>query len=133
MQFFHGIRKVKPLFKKGSKTDSSNYRPLSLLPLFCKFFERVILDQTKEFLSLNKILHDHQSGYRKNHSTDTCLSFLNDKILKCFDDGLVTGLVLIHLQKSFVIINHDILLKKLSIIVLLITLLKMVLILFIKS
>ena len=54
MQFFHGIRKVKPLFKKGSKTDPSNYRPLSSLPLFCKFFERVILDQTKEFLSLNK-------------------------------------------------------------------------------
>ena len=133
MQFFHGIRKVKPLFKKGSKTDPSNYRPLSLLTLFCKFFERVIFDQTKEFLSLNKILQDHQSGFRKNHSTDTCLSFLNDKILKGFDDGLVTGMVLIDLQESFVTINHDILLKKLIIIVFLITLLKMVLILFIKS
>ena len=75
------IAKVKPLFKKGSKTDPSNYRPISLLPLLPKVFERVVLDQTKEFLSLNKILYDYQSGFRKNHSTDTCLSFLNDKVL----------------------------------------------------
>ena len=69
------IAKVRPLFKKGSKTDPSNYRPISLLPLLSKVFERVVLDQTKEFLSLNKILYDYQFGFRKNHSTDTCLSF----------------------------------------------------------
>ena len=106
------IAKVKPLFKKGSETDPSNYRPISLLPLLSKVFERVVLDQTEEFLSLNKILYDYQSGFRKNHSTDTCLSFLNDKILKGFDDGLVTGMILIDLQKAFD--YHDILLKKLS-------------------
>ena len=107
---------VKPLFKKGSKTDPSNYRPISLLPLLSKVFERVVLDQTEEFLSLNKVLYDYQSGFRKNHSTDTCLSFLNDKILKGFDYGLVTSMILIDLQKAFDTINHDILLKKLSII-----------------
>ena len=37
------IAKVKPLFKKGSKTDPSNYRPISLLPLLSKVFERVVL------------------------------------------------------------------------------------------
>ena len=41
------IAKLKPLFKKGSKTDPSNYRPLSLLPLLSKVFERLALDQTK--------------------------------------------------------------------------------------
>ena len=50
MQSFHDIRKfpdaskiakVNPLFKQGSKTDSSNYRPISLLPLLSKVFERV--------------------------------------------------------------------------------------------
>ena len=110
------IAKVRPLFEKDSKTDPSNYRPIFLLPLLFKVFERVVLDQTKDLLSLNKILHDYQSGFRKNHSTDTCLSFLNDKILKGFDDGLVTGMILIDLQKAFDTINHDILLKKLSII-----------------
>ena len=86
------------------------------MPLLSKVFERLVLDQTEEFFSLNKILYDYQSGFRKNHSTDTCLSFLNDKILKGFDDGLVTGMILIDLQKAFDTINHDILLKKLSII-----------------
>ena len=65
------IAKVKPLFKKGSKTDPSYYRPISLLPLLSKVFERVVLDQTEEFLSLNKILYDYESGFRKNDSTDT--------------------------------------------------------------
>ena len=110
------IAKVKPLFKKGSKADRSNYRPISLLPLLSKVFEKVVLDQTEEFLSLNKILYDYQSGFRKNHSTDTCLSFSNDEILKGFDDGLVIGMILIDLQKAFDTINHDILLKKLSIV-----------------
>ena len=54
--------------------------------------------------------------FRKKHSTDTCLSFLNNNILKGFDDGLVTGIILIDLQKAFDKINNDILLKKLSII-----------------
>ena len=84
--------------------------------MLSKIFERVVLNQTEEFLSLNKVLYDYQSGFRKNHSTDTCLSFLNDKILKGFDDGLLTGMILIDLQKAFGTINHDMLLKKLSII-----------------
>ena len=54
------IAKVKPLFKKDSKTDPSNYRPISLLPLLSKLIERVALDQTEEFLSLNKILYNYQ-------------------------------------------------------------------------
>ena len=84
--------------------------------MLSKIFERVVLNQTEEFLSLNKVLYDYQSGFRKSHSTDTCLSFLNDKILKGFDDGLLTGMILIDLQKAFGTINHDMLLKKLSII-----------------
>ena len=125
MQSLHGSRKFprclqhwkgKALFKKGSKTDLLNYRPISVLPLLSNVFERVALDQTEEFLSLNKILYDYQSGFRKSHSTDTCLSFLNDKTLKSFNDGLVTGMILIDLQKAFDTINHDTLLKKLSIV-----------------
>ena len=110
------IAKVKPLIKKGSRTDPSNCRPISLLPLLSKVFERVVLYQTEEFLSLNKSLYDYQSGFRKKYSTDTGLPFLNDKVLKGFDDGLVTGMILIDLQKAFDTINHDIILKKLIII-----------------
>ena len=68
------ISKLKPLFKKGSRTDPKNYRPISLLPLISKIFERAIHDQLQHFLEENKILYKYQSGFRKNHSTNTCLS-----------------------------------------------------------
>ena len=108
------IAKLKPLYKKGSKTDPKNYRPISLLPLISKILERVIHDQTQNFLLENNVLYKLQSGFRSNHSTDFCLSLLNDKILKGFDTGLITGMILIDLQKAFDTIDHRILLNKMK-------------------
>ena len=87
--------------------------PISLLPLISKVIEKVIHDQTSAFLNSRNLLYNYQSGFRKNHSTDFCLSFLNDKILKGFDQGLITGMILIDLQKAFDTIDHEILLQKL--------------------
>ena len=106
--------KLKPLFKKGSKTDPQNYRPISLLPIISKVIERVVHNQTNSFLTQNNILYTFQSGFRSKHSTDSCLSHLNDKILKGFDSGLVTGMILIDLQKAFDTIDHEVFFKKLS-------------------
>ena len=108
------IAKLKPLFKKGSRTEPKNYRPISLLPLLSKIFERTIHNQTQAFLDRNHILYDFQSGFRTNCSTDFCLSYLNDKISKGFDSGLLTGMILIDLQKAFDTINHTILLDKMQ-------------------
>ena len=108
------VAKLKPIFKKGKKVDPSNCRPILLLPLISKITEKVVHNQTNEFLSANKILYNYQSGFRTNHSTNLCLSFLTDKILKGFDEGLLTGMILIDLQKACDTINHEILLKKLE-------------------
>ena len=104
--------KLKPLYKKGSKTDPKNYRPISLLPIVSKIIEKVVHEQTSLFLNQYNILYKFQSGFRSNHSTSSCLSYLNDKILKGFDSGLLTGMILIDLQKAFDTIDHDILLEK---------------------
>ena len=69
------IAKLKPMYKKGSLTEASNYRPISLLPLISKVIEKVIHDQTSTFLNSRNLLYNYQSGFHKNHSTDYCLSF----------------------------------------------------------
>ena len=109
---FCKIAKLKSLFKKGSKTNLSNYKPISLLPFIFKIIGNLIHEQTSSFLSNNGILYNYQSGFRKNHSTDSYLTFLHDKILKGFDKSLMTGMI--DLKKAFDTIDHDILLKKLS-------------------
>ena len=74
----------------------------------------MIHNQTQSFLDENKILYSFQSGFRKNYSTDSFLSFLNNKIYKGFDTGLYTGMILIDLQKAFDTIDHKILLEKMA-------------------
>ena len=108
------LAKLKPIFKKGSRMDPSNYRPISLLPLISKIFEKIVHDQMIDYLAQYNILYKYQSGFRTKHSTDLCLSYLNDKILKGFDNGLFTGMILIDLQKAFDTIDHNILLEKLK-------------------
>ena len=68
------------------------------------------------FLSDEDILYNYQSGFRGNHSTNLCLSFLTDKVLKGFDEGLLTEIVLIDIQKAFDTLDREILLQKLEVI-----------------
>ena len=91
------VAKLKPLYKKGTKTDPKNFRPISLLPIVSKIFEKVIHHQTMEYLTDDNILYKYRSGFRKNHSTDTSLSYLINRILTSFDSGLLTGMILIDL------------------------------------
>ena len=109
------IAKLKPLYKKGSKTNLENFRSISLLLLISKVIERIVYDQVDNFLLQNNILYNYQSQFRKSHSTGLCLSFLNGKILfiKYFDKILFMGIILNDLQKALETINHEILLGKL--------------------
>ena len=108
------IAKLKPLYKKGKKTDPKNYRPISLLPVISKILEKVIHDQAMDIVTKKNILYRFQSGFRKFHSTDSCLLYLQDKVSKEFDSGLLTGMILIDLQKAFDTIDHKILIEKMK-------------------
>ena len=100
--------KLKLLFKKVSKTGTKNYRPTSLIRLVSKIIE------TQSFLDKNDIIYRYQSGFRNFFSTDSYLSYLNNKIATGFESGLYTGMILIDLQKAFDTVNHNILLKKME-------------------
>ena len=101
------------MYKKGSTTEPKNYRPISLLPLISKLIKKIIHEQTQKYLSGHNISYKYQSGFRTNHSTETCLSYLNNKILQGFDQGKITGMILIDIQKAFDTIDHKVLLDKL--------------------
>ena len=106
--------KVKPLYKKNNKTEVENYRPISILSVFSKILEKTVHVQFNQYLQNNKILYSHQSGFRKGHSTDTCLIDLTDYVHKSISEGDFVGMVLLDLQKAFDTVDHAILCEKLK-------------------
>ena len=104
------VAKLKPLYKKVTLTHPCNYRPL--LPRISKVIEKVVRDQTSTFLNSKKLLYKYQSAFREKHSMDFCLSYLNNKTLKRFDKGIMTGMILFDLQMAFDTIDHSVLLQK---------------------
>ena len=67
------IAKLKPQYKKGSRTEPKNFRPISLLPLLSKLIEKTIHDQVQNYCNEKNIFFSFQSGFRGKHLTDTCL------------------------------------------------------------
>jgi hypothetical protein len=106
--------RVVPLYKKNNKTEAGNYRPVSILSVVSKVLERIIYDQVESYLTENKLLYTHQSGFRRKYSTDTCLLHLTDFIKFEMDKGNYVGMVLLDLQKAFDTVDHDVLLMKLE-------------------
>ena len=103
-----------PVFKKGSKIDVSNYRPISLLSNIGKVFERLMHSRLYKFLEKFQCLYKLQFGFRKNHSTTHTLIDIVENIRKSIDEGNYACGVFIDLQKAFDTVNHDILLSKLK-------------------
>ena len=107
------IARVAPIFKSGQPDDRSNYRPISVLPVLARVFEKFIHNQLYDYLDRNKHLFSNQSGFRALHSVVTCLLNNTDDWYVNMDDGRYTASIFIDLKKAFDTVDHDILLAKL--------------------
>ena len=108
------IAKVVPIYKAGDANVFSNYRPISVLPLFSKILQKVVASRLTDYLDLYQMINKNQFGFRRNCSTSMAVIHMMEKITKALDDKLYAIGVFIDLSKAFDTVNHQILLKKLE-------------------
>ena len=106
------IAKILPVFKKGSKLECSNYRPISLLSNLDKVIEKLMRKRLMEFLNEQKIIYCKQYGFRKGFSTAHTKINLIDNIESAIDNKQIVCGIFIGLQKAFDTVDHNISLQK---------------------
>lgn len=105
--------RVVPVHKKGSVDSPDNYRPISLLPLIGKVFEKILKLQIDSYLVEHDILNGSQFGFRRGMSTALAISDLVEFIYDNFEANRISGAVFCDLSKAFDCVSHGLLLKKL--------------------
>ena len=103
---------VSPIYKKGGRNDKSNYRPVSILPVISKIYERFMFLQISDYF-LN-IFSQFQCGFRKGYSSQYCLIRMLERWKKCIDKKGCAGALLTDLSKAFDCLPHELLIAKLD-------------------
>ncbi|KAJ8714407.1 hypothetical protein PYW07_002632 [Mythimna separata] len=105
---------VRPIPKTNDPATMKDLRPISILPCLSKVLERVVYSQVIDYLEVNNILPDLQSGFRKGRGTATALADVVGNILEARDRGEGSILVLLDFSRAFDAINTILLLSKLA-------------------
>lgn len=107
------ISRICPVPKVKNPQTLSEYRPISILPILSKVFERVILQQLTDIIESEMIYDRKQSGFRKGHSTTTILLKLKEDITNAMKKGEVTLAILADFSKAFDTVDYRTLLREL--------------------
>ena len=94
-----------PLHKKNDKTDKKNYRPISILPVVSKVFERIMQTQIVSFI--NEKLYTYMCRYRKGYNTKYALMSLLEEWKQSADKHGYAGVVIMDLSNAFDTINFE--------------------------
>jgi hypothetical protein len=106
--------RIIPIFKAGERTERSNYRPISILPLLSKVYERRMCDRVVRYLKAFSLILVDQYGFQKNKSTTDAILQLSEYIYDSLNSKNHALSVFIDFKKAFDTVNHQILLGKLS-------------------
>ena len=108
------MAKVIPLHKKESILSFLNYRPISLLSVFSKIFEKSIYTRIYSYLVKNNLIYAKQFGFRGNHSVNHAVISLTEHIRSLIDKGEYVCGIFVDLEKAFDTVHHDILCEKIK-------------------
>ena len=109
------LANVAPIFKKGSKLQAVNYRPVSLTCISCKLFEHIVCKHILGHLEDHEILTDLQHGFRSGRSCETQLITTFHDIASAYNKkGSQIDIAVLDFSKAFDTVPHDGLLSKLK-------------------
>ena len=91
---------VVPVHKKSDKQILENYRPVSLLPICGKIFERLIYNSLFEYFIQNDSISPYQSGFKPGDSCTNQLISITHDIYQSFDDGFEVRGVFLDMSKA---------------------------------
>ena len=101
------LANVQPVHKKNSRADKGSYRPISLLPICGKIFEKLMFDHMCSFFIINKLINDNQSGFRPGYSTINQLLAITTEIYNAFESLDETCAVFLDISKAFDKVWHE--------------------------
>jgi len=105
--------KIIPIYKKGDKTNLNNYRPIALLPVLSKVFEKVVNEQLNKIIEIG-FIDDNQFGFRNSHSTEDAILKFVGKIEEDLAKKLHVVTVFVDVSKAFDSCDHAILIRKIG-------------------
>ena len=105
------IANITPVFKKGDRDVKDNYRPVSILPVISKIFEKLLCKQITMFI--DPLLSKFQCGFRKGYGAQDCLFGMLEYWKSMADKGKVFGALLKDLLKAFACLLHELTITKL--------------------